>query len=35
MFPALGDMINLRLVETHRFGSGVIYLCYQRGDEGQ
>ncbi len=29
MFPALDNPINLRLVETHTFGSGVIYLCYQ------
>jgi dihydrofolate reductase len=29
MFPALGDPIKLRLVETHIFGSGVVYLCYQ------
>lgn len=28
MFPVLGDKINLRLVETRTFGSGVIYLCY-------
>jgi len=35
MFPALDDMINLRLVETRTFGSGVVYLRYQRADEGQ
>jgi dihydrofolate reductase len=34
-FPALGDKINLRLVETRTFGSGVVYLRYQRADEGQ
>ena len=27
-FPALGDKINLRLVETRTFGSGVVYLRY-------
>ena len=35
MFLPLGDAINLRLVETRTFGSGVVYLRYQRGDEGQ
>jgi dihydrofolate reductase len=35
MFPALGDKINLRLVETRTFGSGVVYLRYQRADVGQ
>lgn len=35
MFPALGDKINLRLVETRTFGSGVVYLRYQRADAGQ
>ena len=34
-FPALDDKINLRLVETHRFGTGVILLRYQCADEGQ
>ena len=34
-FPALGDKVNLRLVETRTFGSGVVYLRYQRADEGQ
>ncbi|MCC7353301.1 MAG: dihydrofolate reductase [Anaerolineae bacterium] len=34
-FPALDKRINLRLVETHTFGSGVVYLRYQRADEGQ
>jgi dihydrofolate reductase len=29
IFPALGDPIKLRLVETHTFGSGVVYLCYR------
>lgn len=27
-FPALGDKINLHLVETRTFGSGVVYLRY-------
>jgi len=35
MFPALSDMINLRLVETRAFGSGVVYLCYQCAGGGQ
>jgi dihydrofolate reductase len=35
MFPALNDTFNLRLVETRTFGSGVVYLCYQRAGEGQ
>ena len=26
MFPHLGDRINLKLIETHRFGSGVVLL---------
>lgn len=34
-FPALDDPIKLRLVETHMFGSGVVYLRYQRADAGQ
>jgi len=29
-FPALDDTIGLRLVETRTFGSGVVYLRYQR-----
>ena len=29
-FPALGSAISLRLVETRTFGSGVVYLRYQR-----
>jgi len=29
MFQALENPINLRLVETRTFGSGVVYLCYQ------
>ncbi|MBE7556277.1 MAG: dihydrofolate reductase family protein [Anaerolineales bacterium] len=34
-FPALDEKINLRLVETHTFGSGVVYLRYQSTDKGQ
>jgi dihydrofolate reductase len=34
-FPVLEERINLELVETQRFGSGVVYLRYQRADEGQ
>lgn len=34
-FPALADKINLRLVETRTFSSGVVYLHYRRVDEGQ
>lgn len=30
MFPALDDRINLRLVETRAFGSGVVLLRYQQ-----
>jgi len=29
-FPPLDNMIDLRLVETHRFGCGVVLLRYQR-----
>ena len=29
-FPALDAAINLRLVETRTFGSGVVYLRYER-----
>jgi dihydrofolate reductase len=28
-FPALDNRINLRLIETRTFGSGVVYLRYQ------
>jgi dihydrofolate reductase len=34
-FPMLDRPIELRLVETRTFGSGVIYLRYRRADEGQ
>ena len=29
-FPALDNPITLRLVETRTFGSGVVYLRYER-----
>ncbi|MFN8376431.1 MAG: dihydrofolate reductase family protein [Anaerolineae bacterium] len=32
MFPALDKLIGLRLIETRRFGSGVVLLRYQRAD---
>jgi dihydrofolate reductase len=32
MFPALNKMVNLRLIETRRFGNGVVLLRYQRAD---
>jgi dihydrofolate reductase len=32
-FKELRKPVNLRLVETHKFGSGVIYLRYQSGNE--
>ena len=31
-FPASGNRLDLRLVETRTFGSGVTYLRYQRAD---
>jgi len=34
-FPALDNTINLRLVETRTFSSGVVYLRYRRADDGQ
>ena len=33
MFPALDKIISLRLIETRRFGSGVVLLRYQREDQ--
>ena len=33
MLPPLRDRINLQLVETRTFGSGVVLLRYQRADE--
>jgi dihydrofolate reductase len=35
MFPQLHDRINLQLVETRTFGSGVVLLRYQHADERQ
>jgi len=29
-FPKLDDPIKLKLVETRTFGTGVVYLCYER-----
>jgi dihydrofolate reductase len=34
LFPTLDNTIKLQLVETRTFGSGVVYLRYQRADEG-
>jgi dihydrofolate reductase len=34
-FPALDERINLELVETRTFGSRVVYLRYQRVEEGR
>jgi dihydrofolate reductase len=33
MFPALDKIIGLRLIETRRFGSGVVLLRYQRTEQ--
>jgi dihydrofolate reductase len=33
MFPQLKEKINLKLLETHTFGSGVVLLKYERGFE--
>jgi dihydrofolate reductase len=35
MFPELGDKINLRLLETRTFASGVVLLRYQRAEQGE
>jgi len=35
MFSALDNQISLRLVETRTFGSGVVFLRYQRADQVQ
>ncbi len=35
MFPPLSNKINLRLVETRPFGSGVVLLRYQQASETQ
>ncbi len=34
-FPALDEKVDLRLVETRTFGSGVVYLRYLRAGEGR
>jgi dihydrofolate reductase len=34
-FPVANNPINLQLVETRTFGSGVVYLRYRRTDERQ
>ena len=34
-FPALEERINLELLETRTFGSRVVYLRYQRAEEGR
>jgi dihydrofolate reductase len=35
MFQQLPDQIDLNLVETHTFGSGVVLLRYQVADQGR
>ena len=35
MFPALDNKIDLRLVETRTFNSGVVLLRYERADQAQ
>jgi len=30
IYPALNEAVRLKLVETHRFHSGIVYLRYQR-----
>ena len=34
-FPALDERINLKLVETRTFGSRVVYVRYERAEEGR
>ncbi len=34
-FPPQDDRLALKLVDTHTFSSGVVYLCYQPMGEGQ
>ena len=34
-FPALDERINLELVETRTFGSRVVYVRYQRVEDGR
>lgn len=35
LFPAMDRTIDLKLVEARRFGSGVVFLRYERADEAQ
>ena len=35
MFPVLEDRISLRLVETRTFASGVVFLRYERAEQGE
>jgi dihydrofolate reductase len=35
MFPSLDSTINLQLIETRRFGSGVVLLHYEQADQAQ
>ena len=30
MYPALNEAVRLKLVETHTFHTGIVYLRYQR-----
>ncbi|MGD0005914.1 MAG: dihydrofolate reductase family protein [Anaerolineaceae bacterium] len=32
-FPVLDSQINLKLLETHTFGSGVVFLRYEQADK--
>jgi dihydrofolate reductase len=34
LFPNEGSKVNLKLLETHTFGSGVVFLRYQASREG-
>jgi len=34
MFPQLNEKIDLRLIETHTFTSGVVLLRYELAGEG-
>jgi dihydrofolate reductase len=34
-FPALEERINLKLVETRTFGSRVVYVRYERAEDGR
>jgi dihydrofolate reductase len=35
MFPSLANKINLKLIETRTFGSGVVFLRYRPGNQEQ